>query len=100
MATKVKVSDQAILGLGAGIACRMEEEIFQIKEGVLDLEDAKVVVKARTTQVQAVIAQTKNDEFCRRLAMAESTNPHIVDRTLEISEQMRVTRGLGLEKAA
>jgi hypothetical protein len=88
------------MGLGAGIACRMEAEIQQIKDGSLDLDEARAIIKARATQVQSVIAQTNDDKVCMRLAVLEETKPDIVDRTIEISEQRQVTRGLGLEKAA
>ena len=94
MAAQLSDRKAATIGIGSGIACRMEEEIALYKDGAYEDTQASTLGKLRAVQVQAVTAQINDDKLSFRMAVAENTSPGIVEEILDISNRRQVTRGL------
>ncbi len=94
MAKSLTEQKLSTLAIGAGIASRMEAEIAAYKSGVYEDVQAAILCKLRAVQVQAVTAQINDDKLSFRMAVAEETTPGIVSKTLKVSRDRQVTRGL------
>ena len=92
-----KLNDKKLetIGVGSGIACRMEAEISAYKAGAYEDLQASTLGKLRAVQVQSVTAQINDDKLSFRMAVADQSAPGIVAKTMKVSRERQVTRGLG-----